>query len=93
MLIYAVGLVLTILHLAEKAPTPLLWVVSLSCMCGVAYLLLSIPDVELDKLLSSLDMEGRGVEEVREASGLSMMSIWLAYLAVATRKAPQTRTD
>ena len=45
MLIYSVGLVLTILHLYEKASPALLLVASLLGICGVTYLTLSIQDV------------------------------------------------
>ncbi len=88
MLIYSVGLVLTILHLYEKASPALLLVASLLGICGVTYLTLSIQDVELDNLFSSWNMRGRGVVQVGEAIGLLIQSLWLAYLAVANRKTP-----
>ena len=84
--IYAVGLALTILHLSEKASRALLFVMSLSGLCGAVYLALSIQDLELDKLFSSLNMQGRGVEEIREAIGLLLQSLWLAYLAAVVNK-------
>lgn len=90
MLIYAVGLVMTILHLSGKASPVLLLGASLPGFCGVIYLVLSIQDVELDKLFSSLNMQGRGVEEVREAGGLLIQSLWLAYLAGASKETANT---
>ncbi len=90
MLIYSVGLVLTILHLYEKASPALLLVASLLGICGVTYLTLSIQDVELDNLFSSWNMRDRGVVQVGEAIGLLIQSLWLAYLVVANRKTPRT---
>ncbi len=90
MLIYSVGLVLTILHLYEKASPALLLVASLLGICGVTYLTLSIQDVELDNLFSSWNMRDRGVVQVGEAIGLLIQSLWLAYLVVANKKTPRT---
>ena len=90
MLIYSVGLVLTILHLYEKASPALLLVASLSGICGVTYLTLSIQDVEMDNLFSSWNMRDRGVVQVGEAIGLLIQSLWLAYLVVANRKTSRT---
>ena len=90
MLIYSVGLVLTILHLYEKASPALLLVASLLGICGVTYLTLSIQDVELDNLFSSWNIRDRGVVQVGEAIGLLIQSLWLAYLVVANRKTPRT---
>ena len=89
MLIYSVGLVLTILHLYEKA-SPALLLASLLGICGVTYLTLSIQDVELDNLFSSWNMRDRGVVQVGEAIGVLIQSLWLAYLVVANRKTPRT---
>ncbi len=86
MLIYSVGLVLTILHLYEKASPALLLVASLLGICGATYLTVSTQDVELDNLFSSWNMRDRGVVQVGEAIGLLIQSLWLAYLVVANRK-------
>ncbi len=83
--IYAVGLVLTIMHLCSKVSFVWLLATSLLGIVGVVYLSLSIRDVEFEKVFLSLNMQGCGVEEVREAGGVLLQSLWLAYLAYVNR--------
>ncbi len=85
MTIYGTGLVLTLLHLFSKSSPVVLSIVSVAGFVGTLYISLSIAELEADKVLSSLNMQGRGVEEVREAIGLLIQSVWLARLAWVAR--------
>jgi len=85
MTIYGVGLILTLVHLFAKSSTVALSTASFVGFAGFVYLSISIGELEADKVLSSMNMEGRGVEEVREAFGLLIQSAWLARLAWVTR--------
>lgn len=85
MTIYGTGLVLTLLHLFSKSSPVVLSIASVAGFAGTLYISLSIAELEADKVLSSLNMQGRGVEEVREAIGLLIQSVWLARLAWVAR--------
>ncbi len=88
MTIYGIGLVLTLLHLFSKSSPVVLSITSAAGFAGALYISLCIGELETDKVLSSLNMEGRGVEEVREAAGLLIQSVWLARLAWVARARP-----
>ena len=81
MVVYSAGLVFTLLHLFAMGSVTVLWAVAFLGFAGAAYIGWSVGEVETDRLVASLQMQGRGVEEVREASGLVIQSLWLVYLA------------
>ncbi|MCZ6853537.1 MAG: transmembrane 220 family protein [Gammaproteobacteria bacterium] len=85
MTIYGVGLVLTLLHLFSKSSFVALSTASAVGFAGFIYIIMTVGEVQADKVLSSMNMAGRGVEEVREALGLLIQSAWLARLAWVTR--------
>ena len=62
MAIYGVGLILTLLHLFSKSSTVALSTASFVGFAGFVYISISVGELEADKVLSSMNMEGRGVD-------------------------------
>ena len=67
------------------APGPLLSGVALCALVAV-YVMPSIDGIEWRAVFSSFNMQGQGVEEVREAGGLLIIAGWLTILVCLKKR-------
>ena len=67
------------------APELLLSGVAL-CVLMAGYLMLAIDGIEWRAVFSSFNMQGQGVEEVREAGGLLIIASWFTILVCLNKR-------
>jgi len=67
------------------APALLLSGVGL-CVLMAGYLMLAIDGIEWRAVFGSFNMQGRGVEEIREAGGLLIIAAWFTILACLKKR-------
>ena len=67
------------------APALLLSGVAL-CVLMAGYLMLAIDGIEWRAVFSSFNMQGQGVEEIREAGGLLIIAVWFTILAYLKKR-------
>lgn len=85
--VYLAGALLTAAHLFGRGIFMLNLLAAGLGILGVILIVLPLDDVATERVFASIQMQGEGVEEVREAGGLAMQSVWLLYLAWSGRPA------
>ena len=70
----------------EYIARPMFIVGVVVCLLMAGYLLLAIEGVEWQAVFRSFNMPGRGVEEIREVSGLLIIAIWFTILTYVTKR-------
>ncbi|MEM7079118.1 MAG: transmembrane 220 family protein [Pseudomonadota bacterium] len=83
--IYTVGAGFTLAYLLGYTHRLALLLAGSIGLVGTIVIILPLQQVETANVISSVQMQGEGVEEVREAGGLALQSVWLLYLAWRTR--------
>ena len=67
----------------------LLTCVALS-LAAITYLILAINDIDWRGVFGSFNMQGQGVEEVREIGGLLIIAVWFTILAYVKKRKIRT---
>ena len=64
----------------HRVPRAILLGVVFLCLSMSIYLVFVTSEIEWDRVFASFNMQGEGVEEIREVGGLLIITIWFSIL-------------